>query len=157
MQRLRALCDQHGILLIADEVQIGAGRTGTFFAMEQMGVVADLTTFAKSIAGGFPQSAVCGNAEYMHAIAPCGLGGTYAGSPIACAAALAVMEVFEEENLLERSQTVGETIKAALREVQSKHSVIGEVRGLGAMIAIELFKDGDPHQPNAELVSQVVV
>ncbi len=157
MQRLRALCDQHGILLIADEVQTGAGRTGTFFAMEQMGVVADLTTFAKSIAGGFPLSGVCGKAEYMDAIAPGGLGGTYAGSPIACAAALAVLDVFEEENLLARSQAVGETIKAALGEVQSKHPVIGDVRGLGAMVAMELFKDGDPHQPNAELVSQVVV
>ena len=156
MQRLRALCDQHGILLIADEVQTGAGRTGTFFAMEQMGVVADLTTFAKSIAGGFPLSGVCGKAEIMDAIAPGGLGGTYAGSPIACAAALAVLEVFDEENLLARSQTVGETIRAALREVQDKHPVIGDVRGLGAMVAIELFKDGDAQQPHAELVSQVV-
>ena len=85
LQRLRALCDQHGILLIADEVQTGAGRTGSFFAMEQLGVVADLTTFAKSIAGGFPLSGVCGKAELMDVIAPGGLGGTYAGSPIACA------------------------------------------------------------------------
>ena len=86
MKRLRELCDKHGILLIADEVQTGAGRTGTFFAMEQMGVAADLTTFAKSIAGGFPLAGVCGKAEYMDAIAPGGLGGTYAGSPIACIA-----------------------------------------------------------------------
>ncbi len=89
MQRLRALCDEHGILLIADEVQTGAGRTGTFFACEQLGIVPDLTTFAKSVGGGFPISGVCGKAEIMDVIAPGGLGGTYAGSPIACAAALA--------------------------------------------------------------------
>ena len=103
MQRLRSLCDQHGIVLIADEVQTGAGRTGTFFAMEQMGVEADITTFAKSIAGGFPLSGITGRADMIDAIAPGGLGGTYGGSPIACAAALAVLEVFEEENLLARS------------------------------------------------------
>ena len=156
MQRLRALCDQHGILLIADEVQTGAGRTGTFFAMEQMGVAPDLTTFAKSIAGGFPLAGVCGKAEYMDAIAPGGLGGTYAGSPIACAAALAVMEVFEEENLLDRSKAVGEHLVAGLRAIQSKYPVIGDVRALGAMIAVELFEDGDTHKPNAAAVSQVV-
>ncbi len=102
MQRLRALCDQHGIMLIADEVQSGAGRTGTLFAMEQMGVAADITTFAKSIAGGFPLAGVTGRADVMDAIAPGGLGGTYAGNPIACAAALAVLDIFEQENLLQR-------------------------------------------------------
>lgn len=102
MQRLRALCDEHGIMLIADEVQSGAGRTGTLFAMEQMGVAADITTFAKSIAGGFPLAGVTGRAEVMDAIAPGGLGGTYAGNPIACAAALAVLQIFEQENLLEK-------------------------------------------------------
>ena len=156
MQRLRALCDQHGILLIADEVQTGAGRTGTFFAKEQMGVAADLTTFAKSIAGGFPVAGVCGKAEYMDAIAPGGLGGTYAGSPIACAAALAVIEVFEEENLLERCKAVGERLVTGLKAIQSKHKSIGEVRALGAMIAVELFENGDLHKPNAALTGQVV-
>ncbi|MCM2320262.1 MAG: aminotransferase class III-fold pyridoxal phosphate-dependent enzyme, partial [Pseudomonas sp.] len=156
MQRLRALCDQHGILLIADEVQTGAGRTGTFFAMEQMGVAADLTTFAKSIAGGFPLAGVCGKAEIMDAVAPGGLGGTYAGSPLACVAALAVLEVFEEEQLLQRCQTVGERLKAGLRDIQARHPVIGDVRGLGAMIAIELFDAGNPEKPNAELVGKVV-
>ncbi|MDA7087707.1 4-aminobutyrate--2-oxoglutarate transaminase [Pseudomonas sp. SA3-5] len=156
MQRLRALCDQHGILLIADEVQTGAGRTGTFFAMEQMGVAADLTTFAKSIAGGFPVAGVCGKAEYMDAIAPGGLGGTYAGSPIACAAALAVMQVFEEEQLLERCQAVGERLVGGLKAIQAKHKSIGEVRALGAMIAMELCEDGDLHQPNAALTGQIV-
>ncbi len=156
MQRLRALCDQHGILLIADEVQTGAGRTGTFFAMEQMGVAADLTTFAKSIAGGFPLAGVCGKAEYMDAIAPGGLGGTYAGSPIACAAALAVMEVFEEEQLLDRSKAVGERLVTGLKAIAAKHKAIGDVRALGSMIAVELFENGDLHKPNAALTAQVV-
>ncbi|WP_460132324.1 4-aminobutyrate--2-oxoglutarate transaminase [Pseudomonas sp. S1_E04] len=156
MKRLRELCDKHGILLIADEVQTGAGRTGTFFAMEQMGVSADLTTFAKSIAGGFPLAGVCGKAEYMDAIAPGGLGGTYAGSPIACAAALAVMEVFEEEHLLDRCKAVGERLVTGLKAIQAKYPVIGEVRALGAMIALELFEDGDSHKPNAAAVAAVV-
>ncbi|WP_110971693.1 MULTISPECIES: 4-aminobutyrate--2-oxoglutarate transaminase [Pseudomonas] len=155
MKRLRALCDQHGILLIADEVQTGAGRTGTFFAMEQMGVAPDLTTFAKSIAGGFPLAGVCGKAEYMDAIAPGGLGGTYAGSPVACAAALAVLEVFEEEKLLERSQAVGERLVAGLKQIQAKQPIIGDVRALGSMIAVEVFEKGT-HTPNAAAVSQVV-
>ncbi|WP_079204486.1 4-aminobutyrate--2-oxoglutarate transaminase [Pseudomonas sp. CC6-YY-74] len=156
MQRLRGLCDQHGILLIADEVQTGAGRTGTFFAMEQMGVAADLTTFAKSIAGGFPVAGVCGKAEYMDAIAPGGLGGTYAGSPIACAAALAVMQVFEEEQLLERCKAVGKRLVSGLKAIQAKHKSIGEVRALGAMIAMELCEGGDLHKPNAALTGQIV-
>lgn len=156
MQRLRALCDQHGILLIADEVQTGAGRTGTFFAMEQMGVTPDLTTFAKSIAGGFPLAGVCGKAEIMDAIAPGGLGGTYAGSPLGCAAALAVLEVFEEEKLLQRCVSVGEHLTGKLRDMQAKYPVIGDVRGLGAMIAVELFEGGDSHKPNAAAVAQVV-
>lgn len=156
LQRLRALCDQQGILLIADEVQTGAGRTGSFFAMEQLGVVADLTTFAKSIAGGFPLSGVCGKAEVMDVIAPGGLGGTYAGSPIACAAALAVLEVFEEEQLLARSRALGEMMTARLRQLQGKHPVIAEVRGLGAMVAMELCEGGDPHKPAAELTGKIV-
>ena len=156
MARLRELCDKHGILLIADEVQTGAGRTGTFFAMEQMGVTADLTTFAKSIAGGFPLAGVCGKTEYMDAIAPGGLGGTYAGSPIACAAALAVLEVFEEEHLLDRCKAVGERLVTGLKAIQAKHPVIGDVRALGAMIAVELFEGGDSHKPNAAAVAQIV-
>ncbi|WP_455232883.1 4-aminobutyrate--2-oxoglutarate transaminase [Geopseudomonas aromaticivorans] len=156
MQRLRALCDQHGILLVADEVQTGAGRTGTFFAMEQMGVLADLTTFAKSVGGGFPIAGVCGKAEIMDVIAPGGLGGTYAGNPLACAAALAVLEVFEEEQLLERSKVIGERLSAGLRALQAQHPSIVDVRGLGAMVAIELGVGGDPHQPDAELTNRLV-
>jgi len=156
MKRLRALCDEHGIMLIADEVQSGAGRTGTLFAMEQLGVAADITTFAKSIAGGFPLAGVTGKAEVMDAIAPGGLGGTYAGSPIACAAALAVLDTFDEENLLQRANNVGQKLKEGLLSIAETHREIGDVRGLGAMIAIELFEDGDVHKPNAKLTAEVV-
>ncbi|MEG0056095.1 4-aminobutyrate--2-oxoglutarate transaminase [Hafnia sp.] len=156
MKRLRALCDEHGIMLIADEVQSGAGRTGTLFAMEQLGVAADITTFAKSIAGGFPLAGVTGKAEVMDAIAPGGLGGTYAGSPIACAAALAVLDTFDEENLLQRANDVGQKLKEGLLSIAETHREIGDVRGLGAMIAIELFEDGDVHKPNAKLTAEVV-
>ncbi len=156
MQRLRALCDQHGIMLIADEVQSGAGRTGTLFAMEQMGVAADITTFAKSIAGGFPLAGVTGRADVMDAIAPGGLGGTYAGNPIACAAALAVLDIFEQENLLQKANTLGNTLRDGLMEIAETHREIGDVRGLGAMIAIELFENGDPGKPNAALTADIV-
>lgn len=156
MQRLRALCDQHGIMLIADEVQSGAGRTGTLFAMEQMGVAADITTFAKSIAGGFPLAGVTGRADVMDAIAPGGLGGTYAGNPIACAAALAVLDIFEQENLLQKANTLGKTLRDGLMEIAETHREIGDVRGLGAMIAIELFENGDPGKPNATLTADIV-
>lgn len=155
MQRLRALCDLHGIVLIADEVQTGAGRTGSFFAMEQMGVTADLTTFAKSVAGGFPLAGVCGRAELMDAIAPGGLGGTYAGNPVSCAAALAVLEVFEEENLLARARTLGDMLTQRLRQLAARDKRIAEVRGLGAMVACELFSaDG---RPDPELASRLII
>jgi 4-aminobutyrate aminotransferase / (S)-3-amino-2-methylpropionate transaminase / 5-aminovalerate transaminase len=155
LQRLRALCDAHGILMIADEIQTGAGRTGTWFAMEQSGVAPDLITTAKSMAGGFPISAVVGRAEVMDAPAPGGLGGTYAGSPLSCAAALAVLDVFEKENLLERSRTLGVRMTARLRTLASQHRCIADVRGLGAMVAIELCKDGDVHQPDADLTKRL--
>jgi len=156
MGRLREICDQHGIVLIADEVQTGAGRTGTFFAMEQMGVAADVTAFAKSIAGGFPLSGITGKAEIVDAIAPGGLGGTYGGSPIACAAALAVLEVFEQENLVERSSQIGKAMTDRLNKIAQRHNAIGEVRGLGAMVAVELFKDGDHSQPDAKLAADIL-
>ena len=157
LQRMRALCDQHGIVMIADEVQTGAGRTGTWFAVEQSGVAPDLITMAKSMAGGFPISAVVGRAEIMDAPAPGGLGGTYAGSPLACAAALAVLEVFEEENLLQRSRDVGQRITSRLQALAKDHPCIAEVRGLGAMVAMELCKNGDPHQPDADLTKALAV
>jgi 4-aminobutyrate aminotransferase/(S)-3-amino-2-methylpropionate transaminase len=155
LQRLRTLCDQHGILLIADEIQTGAGRTGTWFAIEQSGVAPDLITMAKSMAGGFPISAVVGRAEVMDAPAPGGLGGTYAGSPLGCAAALAVLDIFEKEKLLQRSQTMGQRITDRLRALATKHPVIADVRGLGAMVAVELCKNGDVHQPDADLTKRL--
>lgn len=156
LARLRALCDEHGIVLIADEVQTGAGRTGTFFAMEQLGVAADLTTFAKSIAGGFPLAGVCGRAEIMDAVAPGGLGGTYAGSPVSCAAALAVLEAFDDEKLLERAQAVGEILTSGLRAIGERHNSLVDVRNLGAMVAVELFEGGDLSKPAADLTAKVV-
>ena len=156
LQRLRALCDQHGILLIADEIQTGAGRTGTWFAVEQSGVAPDMITLAKSMAGGFPISAVVGRAEVMDAPAPGGLGGTYAGSPMACAAALAVLKVFEKENLLERSRKLGQRLFASLRALAAKNPCIVEVRGLGAMVAMELCQGGDIHRPDADLTKRLV-
>jgi 4-aminobutyrate aminotransferase / (S)-3-amino-2-methylpropionate transaminase / 5-aminovalerate transaminase len=152
---LRQLCDKHGIVLIADEVQTGAGRTGTWLACEQWGVAPDIVTMAKSMAGGFPLSAVIGKAEIMDKPLPGGLGGTYAGNPLACAAALAVLDVFEEEKLLDRSRAIGESLTSGLKAIAAKHKSIGEVRGLGAMVAVELFKDGDLHQPHAELTKRV--
>jgi 4-aminobutyrate aminotransferase/(S)-3-amino-2-methylpropionate transaminase len=143
--------------MIADEVQTGAGRTGTWFAVEQSGVAPDLITMAKSMAGGFPISAVVGRAEIMDAPAPGGLGGTYAGSPLACAAALAVLEVFDEENLLQRSRDVGQRITSRLQALAKDHKCIAEVRGLGAMVAMELCKNGDPHQPDADLTKALAV
>ncbi|HSN80411.1 MAG TPA: aminotransferase class III-fold pyridoxal phosphate-dependent enzyme, partial [Rhodoferax sp.] len=129
----------------------GAGRTGTWFAMEQSGVAPDMITMAKSMAGGYPISGVVGRAEVMDAPAAGGLGGTYAGSPIACAAALAVLDVFEKENLLERSRTLGAHMMTKLKTMAAKDKRICDVRGLGAMVAIELCKDGDAHKPNAEM------
>ena len=156
MRSLRALCDQHGILLIVDEIQSGFGRTGRMFAIEHAGIEPDLMTVAKSIAGGLPLSAVIGKAEIMDAPPPGGLGGTYAGSPLSCAAALAVFDVFASEGLLARSVKVGEQLQARLRKLQQRFSAIGEIRGLGAMVAIELVKNRSADQPDADLTKALV-
>lgn len=156
VEGLRALADRHGILIIADEVQTGAGRTGTWFASEQWPVAPDLITTAKSMAGGFPISGVVGRAEVMDAPAPGGLGGTYAGSPIGCAAALAVLKVFDDEQLLARSRALGERLTAGLCRIAAGVPAIGDVRGLGAMVAIELFEEGDTARPDAALTRRVV-
>jgi len=149
VEGLRALADRHGILIIADEVQTGAGRTGTWFASEQWPVAPDLITTAKSMAGGFPISGVVGRVEVMDAPAPGGLGGTYAGSPIGCAAALAVLKVFDDEQLLARSRALGERLTAGLRRIAADVPAIGDVRGLGAMLAIELVEDRASKTPAA--------
>ena len=158
MQALRALCDEHGIVLIADEIQTGFGRTGKMFASEHSGVEPDLMTSAKGIAGGFPIAAVIGKAEIMDAPAPGGLGGTYGGSPIGCAAALAVIDVIKEEKLIDRANQIGALFGQRLAALQSQYpQLIGEIRSeRGAMIAMELIQNGDSEQPNAELTKALV-
>jgi len=151
LQALRRLCDQHGIVLVIDEIQSGFARTGKMFAIEHSGVEPDLMTMAKSLAGGFPLAAVVGKASIMDAPAPGGLGGTYAGSPVACAAALAVLEVIEQEQLCARATVIGEMMEGALRDLARELPCIGDVRNLGAMVALELVKNGDAHQPDADL------
>ncbi len=151
MERLRALCDEHGILLIADEIQSGFGRTGKFFAMEHYGVEPDLVTSAKSLAGGFPLAAVTGRAKIMDAPDPGGIGGTYAGNAIACAAALGVFEAFETENLLEKSVKQGEMMMKRLNAIKAKKKgmPIGDIRGLGAMCAFEMVTEHGGNKPDA--------
>jgi 4-aminobutyrate aminotransferase/(S)-3-amino-2-methylpropionate transaminase len=151
MRELRKLCDQHGIVLIADEVQTGFGRTGKLFAMEHYDVEADMVTVAKSLAGGFPLSGIIGRAAIMDAVDPGGLGGTYAGSPIACAAALAVIDVIDEEKLLDRSNAIGERVKARLEAMTRLNNLppIVAIRGLGGMVAFELAKERGGYEPDA--------
>lgn len=153
MQGLRALCDQHGIVLIADEVQTGFGRTGKLFSMEHHGVEPDLITMAKSLAGGMPLSAVCGRAEIMDAPAPGGLGGTYAGNPLAVASALAVLDIIADEKLCERSAALGERLVARLRAARKTNTAIAEVRALGSMVAMELRNAAG--EPDADAVRRV--
>jgi 4-aminobutyrate aminotransferase/(S)-3-amino-2-methylpropionate transaminase len=155
LQALRRLCDQHGIVLIIDEVQTGFGRTGTLFACEQAGVEPDLMPVAKSIAGGFPLAGVIGKADIMDSVDPGGLGSTYGGSPIGCAAGLAVLDVIEEEDLCSRARAIGEQIAAWAADLQSKTNVIGQVRATGAMSAIELVQNGEAGKPDAELTKAI--
>ena len=155
MVKLRQLCDAHGILLIADEVQTGFGRTGKLFAMEHYSVEADLITTAKSLASGYPLSGIIGRAQIMDAPHPGGLGGTYGGNPVACAAGLAVLEVIEHENLLERSNQIGEIIVERINTLKADQTIsqIGDVRTLGAMTAFELLDENGG--PSAELAGAV--
>lgn len=158
LQALRKICDDNGILLIIDEIQTGFARTGKMFAIEHSGVEPDLMTMAKSLAGGFPLSAVTGKAEIMDAPIPGGIGGTYAGSPLATTAALAVLDVIEEEKLIQRSNDLGERIAGRFRTMAQRNtlSVIGDVRNLGGMIAMELVKDRGTKEPAAELTKALV-
>jgi 4-aminobutyrate aminotransferase/(S)-3-amino-2-methylpropionate transaminase len=156
LQALREICDQHGIVLIADEVQSGFARTGTMFAIEQSGIEPDLITTAKSLAGGFPLSGVIGRAEVMDAVEPGGLGGTYGGNPVACAAALAVLDVIAEERLLDRAHVIGERIRQAVESVRASGDVppLSPVRGLGAMVAFEVLDDeGAPDPVRTKLIT----
>lgn len=149
---LRALCDRHGILLISDEIQAGFGRTGRMFGVEHSGIEPDLVTVAKSLAGGFPLSGVIGRRAVMEAADPGGLGGTYAGSPPACAAALAVLDVIEEERLLARSVELGGRARARLEAMAARNDVqpIGHIRGLGSMVAFDLIKERGSNEPRSE-------
>ncbi|MDA7746306.1 4-aminobutyrate--2-oxoglutarate transaminase [Psychromonas sp.] len=157
LQGLRKICDEHGIVLVIDEIQSGFGRTGKMFSIEHTGVEPDLMTMAKGIAGGFPLSGVIGKSEIMDAPLPGGLGGTYGGSPVGCAAGLAVLDVIAEENLLARANALGELFNQRLSKLQARFpQLIGDVRNQGAMIAIELCKEGDMEQPNSELTQAII-
>jgi 4-aminobutyrate aminotransferase/(S)-3-amino-2-methylpropionate transaminase len=147
LRALRQLTERHGILLIADEIQTGFGRTGKFFAIEHSGVTPDLVTVAKSLAAGFPLSAVVGRAEVMDAPAPGGLGGTYAGNPVACAAGVAVMDVMRDERLPERAARIGSVIEERMRTWAAEHELVGDVRVMGAMAGIELVRDRKSKTP----------
>ena len=157
MRALREVCDRHGILLIADEIQTGFARTGKMFAMEHAGVAADIVTMAKGLGGGFPIAAVTGRADIMDKIPMGGVGSTFAGNPLSCAASLAVMEIIEDEKLIDRANEVGSRLKAVFEDWQegNEFACIGEVRALGAMVAIEFVRDRETRQPWPELVKAI--
>ena len=157
MRELRRITQDNGILLIADEIQSGFGRTGKFFAIEHSGVVPDMITVAKSLAGGLPLSGVIGRADVMDAPAPGGLGGTYGGNPLACAAGLAVLDVFEQEHLVAKAEQMGQRLWERCLALQSEVPEIGEVRGLGPMIGMELVHDPETKEPAPDLVDQILV
>lgn len=154
--KLNKICRDNGIVFIADEVQTGMGRTGKMFAMEHWGVEPDLVTTAKSLAAGMPLSAVVGRKEMMDEPHVGGLGGTYGGNPVCCRAALAVLEVFEEENLLEKAVSLGERVKSRFEEWQKNFEIIGDVRGIGPMMGLELVKDRETKEPAAEEAKTLV-
>lgn len=156
LKTLRVLCDEKGILLICDEIQTGFARTGRMFAHEYAGIEADLVTMAKGLGGGYPIAAVAGKAEIMDHPQPGGLGGTYAGSPLGCAAGVAVLEAIQEEQLCQRAEAIGERMVQHLQAIQAQHpALVGDIRHLGAMIALELVENGDINQPNAALTKAI--
>jgi len=157
LKKIRSLCDQYGIIMVADEIQTGFARTGKMFCMQHHRIEPDLITMAKGIAGGYPLAAVVGKSEIMDAPLPGGLGGTYAGSPVACAAALAVLDIIEDEKLIERANIIGEIFSQRLQQFQKTYvGCIGDIRIHGAMIAIELVKRGEVEQPDSELTKKLV-
>jgi 4-aminobutyrate aminotransferase/(S)-3-amino-2-methylpropionate transaminase len=156
LKGLRAFCDKHGILLIFDEVQSGFGRTGAWSAFEHFNVIPDLSTWAKSLGSGLPIGAVMGKAAIMDKAGPSSIGGTYIGSPVSCAAALATLDHMEEIDINAKGKHVGDVVRARFEKMRSKHSCIGDVRGLGAMMAIEFVKNGDPLQPDAETCGKLM-
>lgn len=156
LRGLRDLCDEHGILLILDEVQSGFGRTGKWAAYEHYDIVPDISTWAKSMGSGIPIAAVMGKAEIMDKARPGTLGGTYAGNPVACMGALATLDYMQRININQKGEQVGRSIRAAFMQLKKECPAIGDVRGLGAMMAIELVKNGDPNQPDPILTKQLV-
>lgn len=157
MQALRAICDEHGILLICDEIQTGFARTGKLFATEHTGVEPDLMTIAKAMAGGFPISGVIGKSHIMDAALPGGLGGTYGGSPLGCVAGLKVLAIIEEDNLCRRAAEIGEMFVEELKAIKAGGATeIGDIRCTGAMIAVEIVKDGNAHKPDPARTSEIV-
>ena len=156
LQALRHICNAHGILLVADEIQTGLGRTGRWFAIEHSGIAPDLITIAKSIGGGLPLAAVVGRADVMDAPEPGGLGGTFAGNPIACAAAEAVLRIIDEEGLLRRAEVVGHQLREGLAQLAREFPCVGDVRGLGAMVAMEFVTDPDTKEPDPRMTDRVL-
>ena len=156
MQGLQKICNDNGIVFIVDEVQAGFARTGKMFAYEHYGITPDIVTMSKSIAAGVPLSAVVGRKEIMDSACVGGIGGTYGGSPLACVAALKVIEKIEKENLCEKSFKLGEYIMGRLNEMKEKYQVIGEVRGLGSMIGLEFVKDRETKEPAPEMVKEII-
>ena len=157
LQRLRAIADEKGIVLIVDEIQSGFARSGKMFACEHANIEPDLITLAKGLAGGFPLSALVGKADIMNSAPPSSLGGTYGGNPLACAAALAVMEVMEEEKLPQRAEQIGHHMRQRLNEMALVNPMIGDVRGLGSLMAIELFEDAEQKLPATKKVAKLLV
>ena len=153
---LQEICRKNGIVFIADEIQTGCGRTGRFLASEHSGIEPDLVTMAKSLAAGYPISAVVGRTDLMDAPGPSAIGGTYVGNPVACAAAIAVLDVIEEEALVERATHVGKKLEDRWEEVSADTPEVGEIRGLGAMVGVEFVKDPDTKEPNPELVGKII-
>ena len=153
--KLKGICEKYGILLIADEIQTGVGRTGTMFAMEHWNVAAEITTVAKSLAAGLPLSAVIGRKDIMDSVHAGGICGTYGGNPVACRAALAVLEVFETENLLQKAEALGRSLRKRLDDFKQRYEIIGDVRGLGPMLAMELVADRETKKPAAEQTKSV--
>jgi 4-aminobutyrate aminotransferase/(S)-3-amino-2-methylpropionate transaminase len=156
MEGVRRICDEHGIVMVVDEVQTGFGRTGKMFAIEHYGIEPDLITVAKAIAAGLPLSGVLGRAEIMDAPPDSAIGGTYVGNPVAQAAALAVLDVFEEESLVDRAAEIGDTIRGRMEAWRDRWPQVGDVRGLGAMLAIELVDDPGAKKPAPDLATAVV-
>src|SRR5207248_1034245 len=150
------LCARHGIVTIADEIQTGCGRTGTFLASEQFGFEPDVVLLAKSLASGYPLSAVVGRREIMDAPGPSAIGGTYVGNPVACAAANAVLQVIEEEHLIERADQIGKSLRAGWEHIADDTPEIGEIRGVGAMIGVEFVGDRETRVPNESFLGQVI-